>query len=959
MPSNQQQRTLRRLLERGETLIAVDTEYSGAHTLTIQTASRITDDTIAIQIYHSPAIPAVPRSLDLGGYLSTDDEQYGRFTKQFRLRRPASIGPSLSPVQFLNDLYRLRLTPLSLEDGRGFGDAPKIQVVIVGHFLHADFGRLFGRDFYADTLSTAGFRVGDGKLVCIEMVYGQFINSQPVVQYARTDDNLIFQVSLGFRDTMLPYGSGSLDTFSQIFLGVGKVDTISREDKAVMESTFRTKTLDAYGYAIVDVANTLLVFEEMQKRDREIYESFETPAERIPALKSTLGRRVSDFLVQMTHQSVATGSDNLSTEGALRDVMMRGSADNFRNPRASRFGPQTGTTHGGLLYSRTPTRFWHGAPGQFRDVDMSGCYNRILAQKTAYWGRPVVFEPGNRPVTLSDSVAFLRDTAAAGGWYVRVTGDLGGFQNTLIPSTRKAITREQYRKYEAQLSESGVDEFDLNDHGAKLYSGTIESGIVTEATWAVIQAMPEQVRVQYEALLVDSMVFYPASLVARDGCAFDDLVTRHQGNDLPWEAEISLERFAIETVEAIDDRYVSLAFPIGEYADRIGELRRQAQIEFGRGSGADTAYKLQANTMFGVSVSPYFCTGNAVLANQITSTARAGAYLMFLALNGFQVITDGCSYRRDQIPACTFEECLEIYPDYTLRRPDEQSGVPFIDPQEIPDDDTEFTAWYRDHACRFWQCSNDDFCELIGIHSLEHKTTTGTDSASFDGLALDGSGNYWKCQQVGNEWKVADAATRGYGRNSKQVLNDWIVGVYSSDNFTELPPISEDLNLLKYKQAAQRSRKAHNEGFDQVLLPLGFPFMQVLNYRIIKPSAFVCQNPNQAQTISRQMDRFREQNGCGLEALALRRSYGGRRQGSLADVAEAIYQTVQAGESDLTRRLNLNRRFRALSEVSDVRVTELQERKEAALQDLWELMDPANHALETHATGIYVAPKGG
>lgn len=107
------------------------------------------------------------------------------------------------------------------------------------------------------------------------------------------------------------------------------------------------------------------------------------------------------------------------------------------------------------------------------------------------------------------------------------------------------------------------------------------------------------------------------------------------------------------------------------------------------------------------------------------------------------------------------------------------------------------------------------------------------------------------------------------------------------------------------------------------------------------------------------MDRFREQNGCGLEVLALRRSYGHRRQGSLADVAEAIYLTVQAGESDLTRRLNLNRPFQALTEVSDVRVRELEQRKEAALDELWELMNAANHHEDTHATGIYVRPFGG
>ena len=959
MPSNQRERTLRRLHNQGETLIAVDTEFFGAHSLTIQLASRLTDEDVALQIYHSPAIPGVPRSLDLSSYLPTADEAYGRFVSRFQLRRPALITPDLTPVQYLNDLFRLRLAPLSLEDGRIFRDAPKLKLVIVGHFLQADFCRLFGSTFYADTLSTPGYRVSDGKLVGLEACHGRYTDTQPVVQFARNEDDRIYQVTLRFRDTILPYGRGSLDSFSQVFLGQGKIDAITSDDKANMEETFRRKTADAYGYAAVDVVNTLLIHEQMETRDRQIYRSFDTPEEQIPELRSTLGRRVSDFLVQMTFQSVARESQCLSTERALRDVMMQGTADNFRNPRTSRYGSQTGGTHGGLLYSRSPTRFWHAAPGQFRDVDMSGCYNRILAGYTAYWGRPVVFEPGSRGVPLRDAVSFLRDNSAAGGWYVRVTGDMRGFQNTLVPSTRNAITPEQYRQYEAQLSEQDTDQIDLKDYGAKLYSARIESGIISEATWSVIQAMPDTAKEQYESLIVDSMVFYPASLVAQDGRAFDELVRQHQGNDLPWQAEIDLERYAIQTVEDIDDRYVSLAFPIGEYAERIGELRRQAQAESGRGSGADTAYKLQANTMFGVTVSPYFCTGNTVLGNQITSTARAAAYLMFLSLNGFQVITDGCSYRRDQIPACTFEECLEICPDYAVRRPDEHSGVPFIDPSEIPEDDEEFTDWYREHVCRFWQCSSEGFRDLLNIHPLEHKLTAGTESPSFDALGLDGSGNYWKCLQDGDAWRAADAATRGYGRNSKLVLNDWIVDVYSSDNFTELPPVTEDLTLLKYKEAVQRAKRAHLEGYDEILLPLGFAFMKVLNYRIIKPSAFVFLNPNQSQAISRQMDRFRKENACGLEGLALRRSYGRRRQGSLADVAEAIYESVRAGEHDLTRRLNLTRGLDALAAMSRSRTEELARCKEAALQDLWTLIDKPNHDPEIHLTGIYVKPRRG
>ena len=72
--------------------------------------------------------------------------------------------------------------------------------------------------------------------------------------------------------------------------------------------------------------------------------------------------------------------------------------------------------------------------------------------------------------------------------------------------------------------------------------------------------------------------------------------------------------------------------------------------------------------MFGVLCSPQMSTNNVVAANYITAHARAEAFALAMVLNAYQTITDGASYRRDQIPACTFAECLRRQPDYPLRR---------------------------------------------------------------------------------------------------------------------------------------------------------------------------------------------------------------------------------------------------------------------------------------------------
>src|SRR5687767_11655966 len=59
-----------------EAVIAVDTEYLGTHTLTVQAAGRIDQDTVAVQVYKSPAVPDLPAGFEAVDYLKP--ERYGQ-----------------------------------------------------------------------------------------------------------------------------------------------------------------------------------------------------------------------------------------------------------------------------------------------------------------------------------------------------------------------------------------------------------------------------------------------------------------------------------------------------------------------------------------------------------------------------------------------------------------------------------------------------------------------------------------------------------------------------------------------------------------------------------------------------------------------------------------------------------------------------------------------------------------
>jgi hypothetical protein len=955
--------------------IAVDTEFRDTHTLTVQAAARIDADTLVVQVYRSPAVPGLPDSFEQALYIPGD--RYGCVV----VRPVLPLTPNLSPLRMVRDLFGFTgLEFLTRREGRlrtekfdhhekaavpanvwyvkrnRRWEIPSIRLTMVGHFLSADFLRIWGRDFF-ESLLEDDISIRSRKLIQLVDEHRKF--GEPVVEYCSWGENF-YRVCLRTRDTVLPYGHASLDTLSKTFLGFGKNETLTEQDKRDMHRTFHDRTTDAYGYAMADALNTLLVYEQMQCRDREIYRSFGFPEEDIPPLRPTLGSRVSKFLVQATRRATSP-CESLPSDRSLEALMRKGGMELFRtqaNP--SRYGVQTGRVHGGLLYSRSPTKFWHQAEGMLRDVDMSGCYQNILGGLNVYWGRPIIFEPGNKPHTLKQAVDLVTGHAAPDGWFIRVSGDITAAPNALIPSTDHAITSDNYRPKlrHGKRKQSSKTAFHLEalkdpgsvkgTGGSRLYASRIESGVVTWATWVLIQALPPEIRHQYEHLTADTIVLYPRWLTASTGAEFDALVNQHRNRELPWQADLDLDCLELTQRERIDADFISLRFPVGEYARKIGEFRRQARQAEGKGSGADLAWKVHANTMYGILCSSYFPVNNFVTGNVITAQARAEAFALGQALNAIQTITDGCTYRLDQIPACSFAECLRIKADYPIWRAEDGDGIPFLDPESIPQEDAAFTEWFRCHVRRFFAVQGEEFDRLLATHALEHKTTREGDAkrADFDALACDGASNYLKANQDGGgEWRVECFAARSYGRESKQALQDWVVRTYSTDSVTHVPPVTEENELLALGKAGQKAKQIMAHGVPAVVHPLRLQYRKVSAYEALKMSAFVFETPEQRAAVLKQVQKFEKTRGAGLELLALRRTYNGRRHGSLAGLAEEIYHFLRAGGCNVSKHLNLNKLGGQLKEMAERRLGEIESRKNQAEQDLAWRIDVRNHDL--------------
>jgi hypothetical protein len=429
--------------------LAVDTEYEGAETLTIQFAVRAGDE-VRVQLYHSPGIPPPPRGC-LGRSFA------GRFGERVVALPPKPISPALSPARVLADILGL---PAAEFLSRHAGDAPyrkreggggqrraakplrllRIDVNLVGHFLRADLLRAFGREFYAGLLAPAdrppSVALRDGRVVAFAGTGGVADRfADPVVEYV-ADGDAVYEPRLGTTDTNCVCGPTRLDDLARSYVGVAKDESLGDADKGKMGAVFRdpSRTAAAYRYAAQDAVLTLLVAERMQKQHVDLYAEFGIPPGDVPPMHGTPGLRVANLVLQHARHTAAAGSAVLGAAGGgpaglnrLKELARRGSAAALSDGRVSRYGKQTGDTHGGLLYSRTPYTFFHETPGQFRDLDLKSCYPAIIRKMVVYLGRPVVLEPGYATWSLERAVEYLnRHADGDHAWCVKVSGPSAG-----------------------------------------------------------------------------------------------------------------------------------------------------------------------------------------------------------------------------------------------------------------------------------------------------------------------------------------------------------------------------------------------------------------------------------------------------------------------------------------------------------------------------------------------------
>lgn len=287
------------------------------------------------------------------------------------------------------------------------------------------------------------------------------------------------------------------------------------------------------------------------------------------------------------------------------------------------------------------------ASGIIGDSDISGCYGNGLMNQAYPIGLPTTIRYGYRQqrVSLAEFLEKWEGELVPGLWQlVADTEDLS-FEQSLIFS--KPISDAAFYKLVKAKYDIEDPEVDVN---FGLYTQEIQNGIINHDILQALRAvMSAQEWSEFAAkTMIKTGMFYPASQRCESAKEWAKEIAQRPGL---IECDLSDEFHHIDTDKRSRKWFsFSLAEFIGPLLATRSELKKE-RSQHKKGSpqwielnAKQELFKLFINTTYGVLASPYFDSGNAVVANNITARARVLAWSMSVACGGIQSITDGSAY---------------------------------------------------------------------------------------------------------------------------------------------------------------------------------------------------------------------------------------------------------------------------------------------------------------------------
>lgn len=553
-------------------------------------------------------------------------------------------------------------------------------------------------------------------------------------------------------------------------------------------------------------------------------------------VKDTTGSNVASF-IQDLYQAHFNPTNDEKIGKLIIDRRRLGNADSIQNISLNYYGIQSLRTVGGLLYSRCQ-RYPH-IKGLLGDLDMSSCYATRLCSLTVYLGQPIVscFKGKNKP-TLKEALETIKNVnSPRDAWIIRVSGQLNNAINTLILSdldfTPKAIKFKT--KWDVNPNRLSINHFNAYKIGKQeaqstLLTKEIKFGLINADLLDCINLLPDKWIDEYLNLNVDAMVFVPDKLICN---SVDELISKldnypDSDEELKWDKETGL----VGLLKTYSQSNLCLAFPIGQYYEKLKAKRKEyKKLE----NPIQEVYKLFLNSGYGALACRYLAVNNLLAANQITASPRATAWLMLNALNGFQVITDGCTYNWESVPiGLKFKNLLESNPNYLI---DYQPNIK----SNLVINNNNAQEWINDnfkqHLHDFYGIDVNHIPGNRYEYELKDEKFNDVKTVIYTDFINTGSGNYSKGlngESVlidGTEYDFTDefkkVKARSFKGENKELLHWYIQSL--SKKYLE-PSIYSENQIIKFGDGKELATKLLSK-YDEIAYPCGF---SKTNYKIMK-----------------------------------------------------------------------------------------------------------------------------
>ena len=577
-------------------------------------------------------------------------------------------------------------------------------------------------------------------------------------------------------------------------------------------------------------------------------------------VKDTTGSNVAQFINDLYHKHFNPENDH-NTAKIIQHHKALAQAKSIQDIELNSFGIQPLRTVGGLLYTRCQR--YPYIKGLLGDLDMSSCYATRLCSLTIFLGQPIVttYKGKKYKPTLREAIEFVTSNCPRDGWLIRVSGKLIKAINTLIlsdldfkPQKLKFKTVFDINPGRKSINLFNAYKVSNKEAESTLLTKQIKFGLINADLLDCIKLLPEEWVEEYLDLLVDCVVFVPKEMVCHSVAElkakkpFYPPDAINEARDDKW-CKIDRQQYSQSNL--------CLAFPIGEYYQKLKSQRSQYKQQ---GNPIQEVYKLFLNSGYGALACEHLPVNNLLAANQITASPRATAWLMLNALNGFQVITDGCTFNWETIPlGLKFQEVLQANPEYLIDyQPEINSNL-----SKLEVDRQWVEGNFIPHLYDFYGVDRSHIpCNRYGYELKDEtfKDRSGQDVTTtlFTEFYNTGSGNYCKGidgQHIwidGTEYNFANqfkkVKARSFKGNDRHLLN-WYIDCLK--NGYREPVIYSENQIIKFGEGNREAIKFLESGIDKIAHPMGFSKKVFKIMKLITRSQFLFQNEKQLRNFEK------------------------------------------------------------------------------------------------------------